>query len=243
MLPIDPRKGQILSAIIQQFVSTAEPVGSQTVLINYRLEVSSATIRNDMAFLENEGLIYQPHTSSGRVPTDAGYRMYVENLADYKKAEKLALENLKKIRNQVEEERMEQKIYDAVALLARATPNVSFASLPGNDRTFFLGLSNILKQPEFMNQPMHASQVIQVLEEGTQFLSTLDELEIDNDARIFIGKENLIPQIESCSLIVGRYGTDSQGGYLGLIGPTRMPYAFNLATLTEVKKLLTDALL
>ena len=88
MLPIDPRKEKVLKAIIQHFIGTAEPVGSKTVLIKYNLNVSPATIRNDMATLESEGLISQPHTSAGRIPTEKGYRMYIEKLADYKKAEK-----------------------------------------------------------------------------------------------------------------------------------------------------------
>ena len=85
---------------------------------------------------------------------------------------------------------------------------------------------------------MQASQVFEVLEEGTEFLATLNALEIDNKPGIFIGKENLLPNIESCSLIVGRYQVEDFKGYLGLLGPTRMPYAFNLATLNEVLKLL-----
>ncbi len=242
MLPIDPRKGQILAANIQHFIQTAEPVGSKTVLAQYHLSVSSATIRNDMAFLEEEGFIYQPHISSGRVPTTAGYRMYIEQLADYEKAEKLARENLKKIRSHLDAQRTQQKMYDAVSLLAQATPNVSFASLPGNCRTFFLGISNMLKQPEFAQNPLHASQVFEVLEEGTAFLETLDQLDIDDKPRIFIGKENLLPQIESCSIIVARYKAEELKGYMGLLGPTRMPYAFNLATLNEVAKLLNDNL-
>jgi transcriptional regulator of heat shock response len=240
MLPIDPRKGKVLSAIIQQFINTAEPVGSKTVLINYNMSVSPATIRNDMAFLENEGLIYQPHTSAGRVPTTAGYRMYIEKLADYKRAEKLAQKNLSRLMENVAQRRAQQRVHDAVSLLAQATPNVAFASIPGNKRTFFLGVSQLLKQPEFAEHPLQASQVFEVLEQGTQFLATLKELEVVEDPRIFIGKENLLPQIESCSLIVAHYKVEDFEGYLGLLGPTRMPYAFNLATLKEVKKLLTD---
>lgn len=240
MLPIDPRKGKVLTAIIQHFINTAEPVGSKTVLINYNLSVSPATIRNDMAFLENEGLIYQPHTSSGRVPTNAGYRIYIDQLSDYKHAEQLAKKNLERLQQNITQRRAEQKVYDAVSLLSQAIPNVAFASIPGNTRTFFLGVSQLLKQPEFVEHPIQASQVFEVLEEGTEFLSTLNELEIENDPRIFIGKENLLPNIESCSLIVSHYQMEDFEGYIGLLGPTRMPYAFNLATLNEVLKLLIN---
>jgi transcriptional regulator of heat shock response len=238
MLPIDPRKEKILSAIVNHFINTAEPVGSKTVLVKYQLSVSPATIRNDMAFLENEGLIFQPHTSSGRVPTNAGYRMYIDKLADYKKAEKMAKSNLAKIIQDQGRRRAQQRIYDAVTILSQAIPNVGFATIPQNKRTFYLGLSNMLKQPEFLEHPLQASQVVEVLEEGTDLLATLEALEIKNEPRIFIGQENLLPKIESCSLIVTQYEIDGFTGYIGLLGPTRMPYAYNVATLKEILTLI-----
>jgi transcriptional regulator of heat shock response len=240
MLPIDPRKQQVLSAIIQHFINTAEPVGSKTVLVNYKLSVSPATIRNDMAFLENEGFIMQPHTSAGRVPTTKGYRMYIDQLSNTQKAQKLAQQNLAKIRGKLKQQKTQRKIYEAVTLLSHAIPNVSFASIPDNSRTFYMGISNMLKQPEFLEHPLQASQVIEVLEEGTHLLKTLDSLDIDEEPRIFIGQENVIPQIESCSLIVSRYHLDDFQGYLGLLGPTRMPYAYNIATLKEVINILHE---
>ncbi|MDP2624982.1 MAG: DeoR family transcriptional regulator [Candidatus Peregrinibacteria bacterium] len=239
MLPIDPRKQQVLSAIIQHFINTAEPVGSNTVLVNYKIEVSPATIRNDMAFLENEGFITQPHTSAGRIPTVKGYKMYIDQLADYKKAEKLAKANIKKLREGMQRRKAQQQVYEAVTMLSHAIPNVSFGSIPDNKRTFYLGVSNMLKQPEFLEYPLHASQVMEVLEEGTHFLKTLDQLDIEYEPRIFIGKENILPQIESCSLIVSRYKFEDYEGYLGLLGPIRMPYAYNLAILKEVIKMLS----
>lgn len=79
--PLDPRSQQILRAIIEEYVITAEPVGSQTLVERYGLAVSSATVRNIMAELEEAGYLSHPHTSAGRVPTDAGYRLYVESIA------------------------------------------------------------------------------------------------------------------------------------------------------------------
>ena len=234
-LPLDPRKQRILQAIIQQFIETAEPVGSQTILVSYKLAVSPATIRNDMVFLEEHGLITQPHTSAGRIPTTAGYRMYVEKLANYEKAEKLAKENVKKLREEYKLGKVREKIYDAVKLLSQATANVSFASIP-DSRTFYLGISNILKQPEFMDDPRKASQVIEVLEESDHFIKTLEKLNLDAKSRIFIGEENLLPQIDSCSLIVTTYEIDDCKGFIGILGPCRMPYAYNKALLDEVEK-------
>ncbi|HEY4944763.1 MAG TPA: heat-inducible transcriptional repressor HrcA [Candidatus Limnocylindrales bacterium] len=78
--PLDHRAQAILRAVIEEYTSSAAPVGSQTLVERYRLQVSSATVRAVLAELEMEGLLFHPHTSAGRVPTDAGYRFYVESL-------------------------------------------------------------------------------------------------------------------------------------------------------------------
>ena len=81
--PLDPRSQQILRAVIDEYVTTAEPVGSQTLIERYPLGVSSATVRNVLAELEAAGYLTHPHTSAGRIPTDAGYRLYVESIAPH----------------------------------------------------------------------------------------------------------------------------------------------------------------
>lgn len=79
--PLEPRSQAILRAVIEEYIVTAEPVGSQTLVERYGLAVSSATVRNVMADLESAGYLWHPHTSAGRVPTDAGYRLYIESIA------------------------------------------------------------------------------------------------------------------------------------------------------------------
>lgn len=232
------RKQEVLKAIIQHFINTAEPVGSQTVLVSYKFAVSPATIRNDMASLEKEGLIYQPHTSAGRVPTDEGYRMFIDEMTDYESERDHALEVLKKVQKQYTAEKARNKMYDAVELIARSTENVSFATLPDNKRTFYLGLANVLRQPEFLNDSVRASQVIEVLEKHDRFVTILNELDINETVKAFIGKENILEQIQSCSLMVTKYDVDGYQGYFGVLGPTRMKYPFNKVIIEEIKKLL-----
>jgi len=126
-------------------------------------------------------------------------------------------------------------IFDAVSILADATGNVSFATLPDNNRTFYLGVSQTLRQPEFSRDPMRASQVMEVLEDNDQFIGTLRELDIDNEIKIYIGQENLLSQIQSCAMIVTQYKVGNYQGYLGILGPTRMKYPFNHAMLKNVR--------
>src|SRR5690348_8675451 len=92
---LDERKLAVLRAIVEDYVSTTEPVGSKSLVDRHHLDVSPATIRNDMAVLEEQGYIVQPHTSAGRVPTDKGYRLFVDRLSAVKPlsaAERKAIE-------------------------------------------------------------------------------------------------------------------------------------------------------
>lgn len=232
------RKNQVLKAIIKHFVQTAEPVGSNTVIVRYNFHVSPATIRNDMADLEEEGFIYQPHTSSGRVPTDLGYRHYVEDIADMDEARKRAITMLKSLSLEHTTAKAKEYVYDAVKLLSRATGTASFATVPDSQRTFYLGVSNILKQPEFSGDTVHASQVLEVFEKSDNFIKTLLDLNIGNDIRAFIGEESILPTIQSCSIVVTKYNVKGFEGYLGILGPKRMDYPFNMAILEQVKTLL-----
>lgn len=237
---MDSRKLQILRAIIEQFVETAEPIGSKTILLSYQLQVSPATVRNDMAQLEEEGLIMQPHTSAGRVPTELGYRIYIDELADFAKAKKLALNYVTSLRQEYYHEKIKQKIFNSVSFLARTTDNMSFATLPDNQRTFYIGVSNILKKPEFQKQPMKASEIIEVIEDESHFLNHLRHAEIDRRIKIFIGNENAIPQIASCGIIVTSYNLHGEEGYIGILGPKRLNYPFNAVILEEVRNMMEE---
>lgn len=93
---LDDRKIKILQAIIKDYIDTAEPVGSRTLSKKYSLGVSPATIRNEMSDLEELGYLMQPHTSSGRIPSDKGYRLYVDNLMEIKAIADLQRNSIKK---------------------------------------------------------------------------------------------------------------------------------------------------
>ena len=233
----DDRKKKVLQAIVKHFIDTAEPVGSNTLLVSYKFHVSPATIRNDMMQLEKAGYIFQPHTSAGRIPTDKAYRLFVDEMADYKQARKLALTQLKEIREEYKLEKVKERIYDAVSLLARSTNLVSFATTPDNPRTFFLGMASVLRQPEFSDSAQ-ASKVIEVLERSDNFIKTLSALDIDKSVKTFIGEENILENIQSCSIIVTTYKRDGYTGYIGVLGPKRMNYAYNIVLTEEIKKLL-----
>lgn len=228
------RKFRILKAIIESFISSAEPIGSKYLLEKIDMDVSPATIRNDMAWLEREGLLYQPYTSAGRVPTTQGFRMYVDDLMGEAHAAAAAQRDVAV--SAIQEQVANDRTYYAVSLLARTSANVSFASLPPHGKTYYLGLSNILQTPEFTSS-MEASTVVKVLEDQERFLELLGKLPIDQTVKVFIGEENILPEIQSCSLIATKYDAPSGfgSGVIGILGPKRMNYAFNMSALEHVR--------
>ena len=130
------RRETILKIIVSEYIATAVPVASEAIYRNYQLGVSPATIRNDMAYLEAEGYVTRPHTSAGSVPTDKGYRYYVESLA---KEVELPLEEqyrIRKLFREVEEE-LERWLKLAAAIVARLVRNAALVTLPKSSRCRF----------------------------------------------------------------------------------------------------------
>lgn len=143
-MELDGRKKKILQAVIKNYLETGEPVGSRTISKYTDLELSAATIRNEMADLEELGYIFQPHTSAGRIPTDAGYRLYVDDMLESKlqeindRSEELnrMTEELESSRSDMDDrvERIENVLKDVVKTLAANTNYTSVVSMPQANR-------------------------------------------------------------------------------------------------------------
>lgn len=131
---LDDRKGLILRAIVSHYVSTGEPVGSKTLVDRYRLKVSPATVRNDMGALEDRGYIYQPHTSAGRIPTDTGYRFFVDSSPS---DARLPAEQTQQIRHFFGQPRFEfeESLRQTAALLSRLTDHAAVVFAPVLDHS------------------------------------------------------------------------------------------------------------
>ena len=132
-MELDERKLKILNAVIKSYLNTGEPVGSRTISKETDLNLSSATIRNEMADLEEMGYIVQPHTSSGRIPTDAGYRLYVDKLMEDKANElDLKEKNLNDMKDFLNEkvEKVEELLQNTAKLLATNTNYATMITTP-----------------------------------------------------------------------------------------------------------------
>lgn len=215
------RQKQILSAIVEQYAEVASPVGSS--LLAKLFNVSSATIRAEMAEIERDGYIMQPHTSAGRVPTDKGYRFYVNGLGDGEAS-------WGKMNGEGGAERAlsarvqrgglpERTIRNAVDTLVELTHNLGMATI--GQQLYMSGLSNLFGQPEFIN----SGQVRQVAELLDNLEPWLREVAPNEPLSVYIGRENPIGRSAGCSLIVSRFRSPfSDHSYIGVLGPTRQNY-------------------
>src|SRR6187402_2510298 len=132
-MTLDDRKLEVLRAIVEDYVATQEPVGSKALVERHNLRVSPATVRNDMAALEEEGYLRQPHTSAGRVPTDKGYRLFVDRLSRIKPltpAERRAIERF--LMGAVD---LDDVVHRTVRLLAQLTRQVAVVQYPSLSRS------------------------------------------------------------------------------------------------------------
>lgn len=224
---ISDRKKFLLATIIKEYVKTAVPVSSGGLVEKYKLDISPATVRNEMMELEEEGYIYQPHTSAGRVPTETAYELFVADLKDGKKkglreAEKL-LERLFK---------RDEAAYKATAkAIAELSEAAVFWAFHKND-LYYTGLSNLFSQPEFrqVNAVCDVSGIIDRLEE------IIDEVfeDLEEGGQTLIGSKNPFGNFLSAVLV--KYKDNNHSGVFGILGPMRMDYEKNLALVEFIKK-------
>lgn len=233
---MDLRRQKILEAIIEAFIENALPVGSKHLTEFYDFNLSSATIRNEMAALEKEGYITQPHTSAGRVPTSRAYRMFVDELKERKDLTTQAQSDMMKIRDQYYLKKTKEKLYDTISILATATQNISFATLPDKRRFFYIGISNFLRKPEFIAAPDKVTKVIEILE--NELASLLETIDVTEEGSVYIGEENILPEFQTCSLMAIPYAHQGFTGVMGVLGSTRMNYAYNMAALKAAVQML-----
>lgn len=211
------RQQKILQAIVEQYAEVASPVGSS--LLAKVFGVSSATIRSEMADLERAGFITQPHTSAGRIPTDKGYRYYVNMLSENgdKPAEGRAEKALavRATAGGVPD----RIIRNTVDTLVELTHNLGIATI--GDQLYMSGLSNLFGQPEFMN----SGQVREVARLLDNLEPWLYEAAPNEPLSVYIGRENPIGRSAGCTLIVSRFRSQySDRSYIGVLGPTRQSY-------------------
>lgn len=234
-MEITERQKQILCQIIEEYAETASPVGSVTMAKLFG--VSPATIRAEMARLEALGLIAQPHTSAGRVPTDAGYRFYVNNL-ETTESEPALDRSAHALEVRVSSQsRADAAIRRAVDALVELTGNLGLATVDG--QLYLSGISQLFTQPEFVDT-RRVQAVAKLLDNLEPWLREAAPGEALN---IFIGHENPIGKNSEVSLIISKFRSPfSDRSYIGVLGPTRQNYQRVMSLVRYTGKMLEETL-
>ena len=229
---ITERQEKILAQIIEEYAETASPVGS--VMMAKLFGVSPATVRAEMARLEAAGLIAQPHTSAGRVPTDAGYRYYVNHLSE----EVMENRGMHALEKRVSSQsRADAAIRGAVDSLVELTGNLGLATIGG--QLYLSGMSRLFTQPEFMDY-QRVQAVAKLLDNLEPWLL---EAAPGEPLNIFIGHENPIGKNSEVSLIISKFVSPfSDNSYIGVLGPTRQNYLRVMSLVKYAGKMLEETL-
>ncbi len=217
------RHDKLLKLIIEQHIVSAKPVGSKALAEESGFDLSSATIRNEMADLEDLGYITQPHTSAGRIPTASGYRYYLDNLLSIQSTSHKDFGEL--------ENAYKSDIRDLVKTLSDKTNLATVLSIESNN-IYITGLFNLFSQPEFEDYKMVLSmgQVVDSLERAIANMF----YKIDKP-QVLLGAEN--PWSEHCSVVIAPLNTREKS-LLAFLGPLRMDYNRALGLMDSVTKII-----
>jgi heat-inducible transcriptional repressor len=232
-MAITERQKRILNTIIEEYINSAEPVSSALLEKKYDFGICPASIRIEMQKLTSTGLISQPHTSAGRIPTDKGYRFYVNNLLE----KKLFKENIDLLM-------LDEEIKDTIKFLQTLTRNL--ASISSNLALGYLfkekilwkeGWENLLQEPEFRERKL-ISNFTALLK---SFEEEIEDFKVNSGIKIFIGKENPFPKAKDFSIILSKcHFPECDEGILALLGPKRMTYEKNISSLDSLIKLIEN---
>lgn len=230
------RQQKILVAVVEEYAEVASPVGSQ--LLAKIFNVSSATIRSEMAELERLGFIKQPHTSAGRIPTDKGYRHYVNQTVDDGPDSDATSGSTRALTARIGEGSVpERAIKNTVDTLVELTQNLGVATI-GN-QLYMSGLSNLFGQPEFINS-VQVKEVAKLLDNLEPWLR---EAAPNKPLSVYIGKENPIGRSAGCTLIISKFRSPySDKSFIGVLGPTRQSYKEVMSLVQNAGHMLEEAL-
>lgn len=236
MSQLSLREEELLQGLVAEYIRKAEPIASVYLARALAISLSSATIRNALHQLEDEGYIEQPHTSAGRVPTDKGYRFY----ADRVEAEPVSERRQRRLRAQLKElEREYGRLNRAAAkLLAEVTQAVAVVGQPDTHDIQEAGWEEILDQPE--------GRQLQAMRELSAWLGSIDDY-VDKLAQLageaavtYIGKENPLATTPHLSVLVRQVGAGREKIVLVVVGPRRMPYGQNVGLLNSLARIFEE---
>jgi len=232
----ESRRRAILAATINKYIEEATPVASEDIAKDF--DLSPATVRNILAELEESNYLTHPYTSGGKIPTNKGYRYYVDFLLSQmelleEEKESIAREYKRKIN------RLEDVLDKTLEILSSITHYTAITYFPEwQDRFFYKGISLVLNQPEF--QDCQKIRLLIKIIEDKQYLLNIINRDFTDKVKVYIGNELGCVEMESCSLVVSSYRLkDKSLGRVAVLGPMRMEYSHTIPALEYISDALT----
>lgn len=238
MNDLTERQIKILKTIIEEYLKTATPVGSEALDKKYGLGVSPATLRNEMSTLVKAGFLSQPHTSAGRIPTPRGIKFYVRNLME---EERLSVADEVAVKEKVWECRFDfDKLMRAtIKALAEKTSSLALAITDEGD-TYSSGYANILDMPEFYDIDVTRA-VLSVLEQVDYLKSLFEKSFSEDPIQILLADELGEGYLKPCGLVFTHFKAgEKRSGSLGVIGPVRLNYPKVIPSLKYFSNLISE---
>jgi transcriptional regulator of heat shock response len=217
-----PRQRQLLAAIIQEFIETAEAVGSNSLYDKYKFKVSPATIRNEMAELVREGYLDKPHSSSGRVPTALGLRYFIQELLDEMLEPDVVTQE--QIKQQMHAARFskEELLRSAMRFLVQYSGNAAVSLI--NKEVYYAGLAEMLNIPE-LQQIENLRSLLLVLEDYSILSKIFNQSHSEGEVKVLIGEESGLDIFQPYAIVFSELRLHGgKFGYIAVIGPNRMDY-------------------
>jgi transcriptional regulator of heat shock response len=233
------RKDRILGIVVNSYIKTVTPVSSSYIVDEHQLDLSPATIRNILAELEEDGFLTHPHTSAGRLPTQEGYRYYVDNLMN--EIQLLEEEKFRIKKEYAREMRDLEGILEKTSqVVSDLTHYTSIISVDGWDgKIICRGTSYVVGYPDYQDVKK-IGNILFALEEKESLLQMINR-DIEQRIKIYIGHEFACGDIDGCSLAVSSYQAHSgPTGRIAVLGPTRMDYSRVVSTLNYLTKLVGE---
>lgn len=237
MTDLSDRQKHLLKAIIELYVKTGEPIASDVVEKKCDLGVSPATIRIEMSKLTDSGYLKQPHTSSGRVPTVLGFRLYINELM---KIKSLPVMDEVAIRQQVLDQRaqLNRMVKAATRMLAKKCNSLALSTM--NDDLYYCGAAHMLDLPEFYDIDV-ARFVLSMFDEYSVLQQLLEKAQGSDSLHIIFGEETEYEYLKPTSFAFLDYSlSGGQSGIIGIIGPNRLNFPVVIPYLRYIGEVLTE---
>lgn len=236
-MDLSSRQTAIIKAIVEEYTSSAEPVGSVTLENKYRLGVSPATLRNEMAVLERKGFLAQPHSSSGRIPTSTAIKFYVHEIM---KERDLSVAEQVSVKGDVWDYRgnSDALLRESVRVLADRTKSLSFATLD-KDHTYHSGYANLLLIREFFNIDL-TREIFDMLDHSNRLTDIFSRAIGVQPIHLLVGRDLGIDLFEPVGCLFADVQIGDKRGQIGVIGPCRQAYDHNIPLVRYVANLVNQ---